>query len=170
MNAGTADGAVADRPFNVTIVTKEGRMAVWSKEDARFGYRESHFPRGSVVISARFLLKKEESEAIKARVQKYRANRVETQPLNVPNLGSVFKNPPASKKSKLFAGRLIEDTGLKSIRVGGARISPKHANFIVNEGGASAKDVLVLIGLVRDKVKERFGLLLEPEVRVVGEE
>jgi UDP-N-acetylmuramate dehydrogenase len=107
------------------------------------------------------------SEKIKGRVQEYRARRVETQPLNVPNLGSVFKNP---KEKKLFAGKLIDEAGLKDIRLGGARISPKHGNFIVNEGGATAKDILALMGLVKDKVKEKFGVMLEQEVKVVGEE
>ena len=80
-------------------------------------------------------------------------------------MGSVFKNPP-----KKFAAELIEELGLKGVRIGGARISEKHSNWIVNEGGATAKDVLALIGLVKDKVKEQAGIRLETEVKVVGEE
>ncbi len=175
MNAGTREGEVSDHCLNVTFMNREGRLATWAKEEIGFGYRESHFPKGSVILSARFNLSRLSSELVRGRVQKNRGMRLETQPLNVPNLGSVFKNPvgarssrPGAKTPPLHAGRLIEETGLKDIRVGGARVSPKHANFIVNEGGAKAKDVLALIGLIRDKVKEKFGVLLEPEVKVVG--
>ena len=107
------------------------------------------------------------TETIAGKIQKYRAYRLETQPLNVPSLGSVFRNPEGKKS---FAGKLIEDAGLKNVCVGGARISQKHGNWIVNEGGATSKDVQVLIGLVKDKVKEKFGVRLETEVRMVGEE
>jgi UDP-N-acetylmuramate dehydrogenase len=167
MNAGTPDGEIADAVETVAFIDKDGRLTTWEKEKIRFGYRESHFPKGAVILSARLKLARMASEIVRGRVQKYRAQRVETQPLNVPNLGSVFKNP---REKKMFAGKLIEEAGLKDVRVGGARISPKHGNFIVNEGGATAKDVLALIGLARDKVKEKFGLLLEPEVKIVGEE
>lgn len=167
MNAGTPDGEIADAVETVTFIDKDGRLTTWEKEKIRFGYRESHFPKGAILLSARLQLSRMASELVRGRVQKYRTQRVETQPLNVPNLGSVFKNP---REKKLFAGKLIEEAGLKDIRVGGARISPKHGNFIVNEGGATAKDLLALIGLIKDKVKEKFGVLLETEVRVVGEE
>lgn len=175
MNAGISEGEVSDHLVNVTFLNREGRLTTWAKEEIRFGYRESHFPRGAVILSARFQLARLSSELVRGRLQKYRAHRVETQPLNVPNMGSVFKNPNPPRTGKagrapLTAGQLIEETGLKDIRVGGARISPKHGNFIVNEGGAKAKEVLALIGLVRDKVKEKFGVNLEMEVRVVGEE
>ncbi len=167
MNAGTPDGEISDVVETVTFLDKDARLATWSRDDIRFAYRESHFPRGAVLLSAVLKLSRMASEKVRGRVQDYRSRRVETQPLNVPNLGSVFKNP---RDKKLFAGKLVEEAGLKDIRVGGARISPKHGNFIVNEGGAKARDVLALIGLVKDKVKEKFGVLLETEVKVVGEE
>ena len=87
-------------------------------------------------------------------------------------MGSVFKNPQTDSKktTKVYAAQLIEEAGLKNIRVGGARVSPKHANFIINEKDATAKDVLVLIGLMKDKVKEKTGILLELEVKVIGED
>jgi UDP-N-acetylmuramate dehydrogenase len=171
MNAGTPDGDISDKLVSVVFMDKEGRLITWKKEQVKFGYRESHFPKGAIVLSCRLALSRMASEKIKGKIQGYRAKRVETQPLNVPNLGSVFKNPPTNQKAKkLFAGKLIEETGLKDVRVGGARISLKHGNFIVNEGGAKAKDVLALIGLIRDKVKEKYGILLETEVKVVGEE
>ena len=177
MNAGTPDGEVADSVVDVSFLDKDGKLNTWEKEKIRFGYRESHFPKGAIILSARLQLSRMASELVRGRVQKYRTQRVETQPLNVPNLGSVFKNPvgagssrPGARTAPLHAGKLIDDAGLKNIRVGGARISPKHGNFIVNEGGATAKDLLALIGLIKDKVKEKFGVSLETEVRVVGEE
>ncbi len=172
MNAGTPDGDIGGAVTSVTFLGFSPKhpkpiLQTWSHEEIRFGYRESHFPRGAILLSARLKLRPLSSEIVRGRVQKYRSDRVESQPLTVPNLGSVFKNP---QEKKLFAGQCIEEAGLKSVRVGGARISPKHGNFIVNEGGAKAKDVLALVGLIRDKVKEKFGVLLETEVRVVGEE
>lgn len=169
MNAGTQEGDISKTVLSVTWMDKEGKVQTWPAEKIRYSYRESHFPRGAIILSARFRLIRKSTEWIRGKIQQYRAYRLETQPLNVPSLGSVFKNYQ-EKNKKLFAAKLIEDTGLKNVRVGGARISPKHANWIVNEGEATSKDVLALVGLVRDKVKEKFGILLEPEVRVVGEE
>ena len=165
MNAGTHEGDIGAVVSSVTFMEKEGRLVTWTREKIRYDYRESHFPKGVVLLSARLLLKGASPESVKEKIAKARAKRVETQPLNVPNLGSVFKNP-----RKGHAGRYIEESGLKDVRIGGGRISPKHANFIVNEGQASARDIVSLIGLVQDKVKEKFGVSLETEVRVVGEE
>lgn len=169
MNAGTHEGDLSQTVVSVTFLEKDGRLTTWPKDKIRYGYRESHFPRGAIVLSARFALTRMASELVRGKIQKHRAYRLETQPLNVPNIGSVFKNYEEGKK-KMFAAKMIEEAGLKDVRVGGARISSKHANWIVNEGGATAKDVLALIGLMKDKVKEKFGILLETEVRVVGEE
>ena len=166
MNAGTHDGEIGPRVESVTFLEKDGRITTWKQEKIGFAYRETHFPRGSILLSARLKLTAALPEVIKEKIRKSRQRRTETQPLNLPNLGSVFKNPQKNR----FAGQLIEESGLKDVRVGGARISPKHANFIVNEGKASAKDVLTLVGLIQDKVKEKFGVNLETEVRLVGEE
>ena len=167
MNAGTPDGDIGSRVETVTFMNKEGKLQTWTAKQIKFEYRKSHFPSGAILLSARLKLDRKSSELVRGKIQKYRSHRVETQPLTVPNLGSVFKNP---KEKKMFAGELIEHAGLKDVRVGGARISPKHGNWIVNEGGASARDVLALMGLMKDKVKEKFGVSLEPEVKVVGEE
>lgn len=172
MNAGTPDGEVSDHLVSATFVDKEGRLQTWAKERIRFEYRHSHFPPHAIIVSARFQLKRKASELVKGSVQEFRTKRIETQPLTVPNLGSVFKNPVSkkSKAGKMYAGKLIEDAGLKNVRIGGARISPKHGNFIVNEGGAKAKDVLALVGMVKDKIREKYGVSLETEMKVVGEE
>lgn len=168
MNAGTKDGDISEILKSVTFIDKEGRLLTKQKEYFSYKYRESHFPKNSIVLSAVVQLKPLSTEMISGKIQKYKAYRLETQPLNIPSLGSVFQNPEGHKK--IFAGKLIEDAGLKNVRVGGARISAKHANWIVNEGGATAKDILVLIGLVKDKVKEKFSVKLETEVKIVGEE
>lgn len=169
MNAGTHEGDISQAVLSVTFMDKDGKLTTWQKERIKYSYRESHFPRGAILLSARFGLTRQASELVRGKIQKHRAYRLETQPLNVPNIGSVFKNYEEGKK-KMFAAKMIEEAGLKDVRVGGARISPKHANWIVNEGGATAKDVLALIGLMKDKVKDKFGISMETEVRVVGEE
>jgi len=169
MNAGTNEGDISRAVESVAFMDKDGKLNTWPKDKIRYAYRESHFPRGAIILSARFGLTRQASELIRGKIQKHRAYRLETQPLNVPNIGSVFKNHEEGRK-KMFAAKLIEEAGLKDVRVGGARISSKHANWIVNEGGATAKDVLALIGLMKDKVKDKFGITMETEVRVVGEE
>jgi UDP-N-acetylmuramate dehydrogenase len=116
-----------------------------------------------VIVRARFQLKHESPEIVSNRVADYFTRRKESQPLEYPSAGSVFKNPPND-----YAGRLIEQVGLKGKRVGGAMISPKHANYIVNTGGARAKDILALMELAREKVREETAIELEPEIRVIG--
>lgn len=180
MNAGTKDGDISQILKSVTFIDKDGKLLTKQKEFFSYDYRESHFPKNSIVLSAIVQLKPLATETIAGKIQKYRSYRLETQPLNVPSLGSVFRNPAEGQNKphkedkknskKYFAGKLIEESGLKNVRVGGARISQKHANWIVNEGGATAKDIQVLIGLVKDKVKEKFGVRLETEVKIVGEE
>jgi UDP-N-acetylmuramate dehydrogenase len=111
-------------------------------------------------------------EDVEAEIKRFQKRRVDTQPLDYPNLGSIFKNPiPVHKTERVAsAGRLIEEAGLKNVRIGGARISPKHANFIINEGKATAQDVISLINLIKDKVKATTGVVLETEIKIMGEE
>jgi UDP-N-acetylmuramate dehydrogenase len=116
-------------------------------------------------VAAAFRVRESTREEVQSEVDRHLAKRARTQPLDVPSCGSVFKNPPGD-----FAGRLIEAAGLKGARVGGAEISELHANFIVNRGGASAADVLALIDQARRRVRERSGVELETEVRIVGRE
>jgi UDP-N-acetylmuramate dehydrogenase len=118
---------------------------------------------GAVIVSTLFRVTSAQPEAVRAEVERLRAQRAETQPLDLPSCGSVFKNPPGD-----FAGRLIEAAGLKGLRVGNAEISALHANFILNRGGACAADVLTLIERAQQAVAERFHVRLDPEVRVIG--
>ena len=166
MNAGTREGEIGQAVYSVSYLSRKGRLHTLPREKCGFRYRHSDFPAGAVLVEAILNLQPGDPAKIRSAIEALKSKRVQTQPLNLPNLGSVFKNP--SKRQ--HAGRLIEDAGLKSIRVGQARISEKHGNFIVNEGAAKAQEVLALIGLIKDKVKEKCHVRLETEVRVVGQD
>lgn len=165
MNAGAYGGQLSDVLVDARVLMNHA-IAVLSREDMQMGYRTTRPLReGGIVLSARFALAPDDPEAILARMRELNARRRDKQPLNYPSAGSVFKRPEGH-----FAGALIEQAGLKGRRVGGAQVSEKHAGFIVNTGGATAADVLALIGIIQDEVRARFGVLLETEVRVLGEE
>ncbi|HEY2599398.1 MAG TPA: UDP-N-acetylmuramate dehydrogenase [Candidatus Dormibacteraeota bacterium] len=139
----------------------------WTPADLKFGYRTSALRdgglKGGFVVEATIQLKRGDGEEAKAEMAKLTRERNETQPIKTKNCGSVFKNPPGDS-----AGRLVQAAGLKGLREGKAVISELHGNFIVNEGGATAKDVAKLIGRARAEVKRRFNADLEPEVELVG--
>jgi len=164
MNAGAHSGSTGDRLVDVDVASTEapeGRTVALA--DLGLGYRRSSLPPRSVVTAARWCLEVADPAAIRARLDEHRAWRRATQPLRQRNCGSVFTNPPGDS-----AGRLVEAAGGKGLRVGSAEISAKHANFIVVEPGALAADVRALIALVRLRVVEHGGPVLEPEVRLVG--
>ncbi len=165
MNAGAYGQQVSDCLLEVELIAR-GAAAPEVRPAAalELAYRRSRLPPQSLVLSARFTLKPGQRREIRDRMQEMRERRMQTQPLEMPNCGSVFKNPPGD-----HAARLIEAAGLKGLRVGGARISNKHANFIVNEGGAKSRDVQVLIRRAQEEVARRFGVHLDPEVRLTGE-
>jgi UDP-N-acetylmuramate dehydrogenase len=165
MNAGVPEREVKDVLRGVELAEGPGRLHCVPREAIPFRYRSAGLPAGAVVVAASFAVHPADRAAVAAEVERHLAKRSGTQPLDIPSCGSVFKNPPGE-----FAGRLIEQAGLKGARVGGAEISPVHANFIVNRGGARAADVLALIELARTRVRERTGVELEPEVRIVGRE
>ena len=145
-------------------VTGEGRVCALDKAEAGFAYRHTNLPRGFIITQVDFELGEGNRCAMQAKVAELKARRAARQPAGFPNAGSIFKNPPGS-----FAGRLLEGAGLKGTRMGGAAFSEQHANFIVNLGGASAAEVRSLIKLACDKVRESSGVVLEPEVKLVGE-
>lgn len=162
MNAGAYGGEISDHLLDVDILRKEERVRV-PKAEAGFSYRRSTFTGDAVVLSARFALPIGDKTELMNRRRELLLKRNQSQPLNLPNSGSVFKNPTGN-----FAAKLIEEAGLKGTKIGKARISEKHANFIVNEGGASANDVLELIKLAKRTVLERNKITLEPEVKLLG--
>jgi UDP-N-acetylmuramate dehydrogenase len=166
-NAGAFGTEVRDVLVSCTVITPAGAQLVLRKEELGFAYRHSRLKddlRGHVVASAIFRVRGDDPAAVRARTRAVQAQRKLTQPIGLRSLGSVFKNPAGEN-----AGRLIEACGLKGARSGGAEISAKHANFIVNAGAATAEDVLSLIRLAHDTVLERFGVELEREVIVLGD-
>jgi UDP-N-acetylmuramate dehydrogenase len=165
MNAGAHGGQTADALVAVTVATpRDPEGTTYQPMDLAFGYRHSDLPTGGVVTAARWMLRDDDPDSIRKRLDELRAWRRSTQPLRQRNCGSVFTNPPGDS-----AGRLIDAAGLKGRRVGGASVSEKHANFVVvTPGETAAADVVALIALVRDTVVARGGPLLQPEVRMVG--
>jgi len=164
MNAGAFGGEIAKVVTLVHGVTEAGEAIALTKDDVKFAYRRTELPNHFVITRVDFELAYGDRERLMARVAELKAKRASRQPRGVPNAGSIFKNPPGN-----FAGKLLEGAGLKGTRLGGAAFSDQHANFIVNLGGAQAAEVLALIDMARDKVKEQSGVLLEPEVRLVGD-
>lgn len=165
MNAGAYGGQIADILVTAEVLL-EGEIRTLRADEMRFGYRTSlPLREGGAVLSARFRLQDGDGEQIAAQMRELGRRRREKQPLEYPSAGSAFKRPEGH-----FAGALIERAGLKGETVGGARVSEKHAGFLINAGGATATDVLKLIALVQRRVLENSGVFLEPEVRVIGEE
>jgi UDP-N-acetylmuramate dehydrogenase len=165
MNAGAFGGEMKDLVHSVRILDQEGNLAEWSGGSIRFGYRRIDLPEGGVILSGTFRLQAESSRGVKSRVQEILRRRMDKQPAHLPSAGSIFKNPQG-----LAAGRLIEESGLKGSRIGNAQVSEKHANFIVNLGGASARDISGLIAHVQGRVLQEKGIRLEMEIQVIGEE
>lgn len=165
MNAGAYGGQLSDVLVSAEILVG-GEIVTYSKEQMEMGYRTTRPLReGSIVLSAEFELRRGERETIAAAMRDLNARRRDKQPLNLPSAGSTFKRPEG-----YFAGALIEGAGLKGETVGGAQVSPKHAGFIVNIGGATAENILALIERVQARVHEIYGVKLECEVRIVGED
>lgn len=161
MNAGAYGGEISDHLVTVEVL-RDGNIIVVKKQDAGFSYRRSGFLH-DVILSATFQMPPgDKAELMKIR-RELLIKRNKTQPLNLPNSGSMFKNPAG-----MHAAKLIEEAGLKGKRSGKAMISEKHSNFIVNTGGAKASDVLSLMRIVRTTVKNNSGITLEPEVKLLG--
>ncbi|MDE2179728.1 MAG: UDP-N-acetylmuramate dehydrogenase [candidate division NC10 bacterium] len=162
-NAGTPLGAIIDRLDRLRLVDCSGEERVLSRDALGAGYRHTALPAGSVIVEACFTLQRGKSEEIRETMSRSLLKRNLTQPVEVRSAGCIFKNPPDD-----FAGRLVEYAGLKGLRRGGAQISEKHGNFIINLGGATAADVLWLIDRARAEVMVKTGVALELEIQVVG--
>lgn len=164
MNAGCYGGETWNLVKAVTTIDRAGRLHRRSRGEFDIGYRTVRGPLDEWFVAATLSVPKGDAEKSRNKIKQLLSARIASQPLQQPNAGSVFRNPPGD-----HAARLIEACGLKGKRVGGAEISVKHANFIVNTGGASAADIEALMALAQDSVRERFGVELEREVRIVGE-
>lgn len=162
MNAGIPNEETEAVLKELTLVDEDGEIQTYPRERVPFGYRSAHLPKG-VVFSASFQLAPAPVEQIDEKMKRLLKRRRETQPLSFPSVGSVFKNP-----EKGVAGKIIEACGLKGSRLGGAQISERHGNFIINRGAAKAEDVLGLIRMTQERVQEADGIVLEPEVKIVG--
>ncbi|MFL0269002.1 UDP-N-acetylmuramate dehydrogenase [Candidatus Clostridium radicumherbarum] len=166
MNAGAYNGEVSQVIYSALVVDKEGNLINLDREQLDLGYRTSAVQKhGYAVLEASFKLKKGDHEKIKNRIDELTRRREDKQPLEYPSAGSTFKRPEG-----YFTGQLIEESALKGYSIGGAEVSQKHAGFIINKGGATAKDVLSLIEYVQEVIKERYNVELHPEVRIIGEE
>lgn len=165
MNAGAYGGEMKDIIKTVTVLTPDGEELVLGNEELELGYRTSIIAKkGYIVLEAVVSLEKGNREAIKARMDELKVQRTTKQPLEYPSVGSTFKRPEGH-----FAGKLIQDAGLRGFQVGGAQVSEKHCGFVINKDNATAADVLELMRQVSAIVKEKFGVDLEPEVKRLGE-
>lgn len=166
MNAGAYGGEIKDCIQSAVVVDDEQNVITLTKEQLELGYRESIVKqKGYIVLSATFKLKKGDAAQIIATMNDFNARRRDKQPLEHPSAGSTFKRPQG-----MFAGKLIQDSGLAGYRVGGACVSDKHCGFVVNDNGGSAADIMQVIKDVQRTVKDKFDVELEPEVRIIGEQ
>ena len=165
MNAGAYGGEICQVLESAEGMDSLGNIINYTNQEMHFGYRHSRLMEEELIaLSGTFLLKPDDPELILSRMQDITERRREKQPIDMPCAGSVFKRPPDN-----YVGPLVEKAGLKGYRIGGAEVSTKHAGFIVNVGGATCKDVLDLIGFVQSTIKDKYNVILEPEIRVVGE-
>ncbi|HEY3346850.1 MAG TPA: UDP-N-acetylmuramate dehydrogenase [Nitrospirota bacterium] len=164
MNAGTKTGEIKDVLLGVTVIGREGNIAEAKSEDMDHAYRKSSLPEGAIAATAVFKLCRGNPDELKRKIKEAIAARKVAQPYDVMSAGSAFKNPPGH-----FAWRLIDEAGMKGVSVGGAKVSEKHTNFLINTGNSTAKDFKSLMDKVVAAVKEKTGITLEPEIKTIGE-
>lgn len=166
MNAGAYGGEMKDVVTSVKALNDQGEVITLNNRELQMSYRNSILQeKNYAVLEVVMELEAGDSEEIYAKIRELDQQRTTKQPINLPSAGSVFKRPEG-----YFAGKLIQDSGLKGHRIGGAEVSTLHCGFIVNQGGATAQDVMDLVGEVQKTVKEKYGVDLERELRIIGEE
>lgn len=166
MNAGAYGGEMKDTVVSVRVMTRSGSVKTLSKEELQFSYRHSSLQASdNIVLEVTLQVQKGDKAAIRAKMDDFSQRRISKQPLDIPSAGSTFKRPEGH-----FVGQMVEQSGLKGFRIGGAEVSVKHAGFIVNADHATAADVLQLIDYIRNKILEEYKITLIPEVLVLGEE
>ena len=150
----------------IRVLDSNGEVTTILREQLKFSYRRLSLEKDTIILAGQFKLNQADPQFLKEEAKQMQEQRRLKQPLSLPSAGSVFRNPSGKKT----AGELIDQAGLKGYRIGDAEVSTKHANFIVNRGRAKAADVLDLIGQIQAAVSEQFGIKLEPEVTIVGQE
>lgn len=164
MNAGAYDGEIKDVILSADVIDKDGNIIRINKDELEFSYRHSSVEeKGYIIVGAEFGLENGEADHIKNKMADFAARRRNKQPLNFPSAGSTFKRPEG-----YFAGKLIEDSGLKGKMIGKAQVSEKHAGFIINTGGATSDDIIGLIDYCIKTVYNKYNVTLTPEVRIIG--
>jgi UDP-N-acetylmuramate dehydrogenase len=163
MNAGTKEADISQSIETVTVLSARDGIKRYHTSELKWAYRNSSIPKDEIIIEASFTTKPDSKQLLSAKIETALKKRKGAQPQGMPNVGSIFKNPPGKS-----AGQLIERAGFKGYKVGGALVSEVHANFIVNTGGATAADVIELIKRIRKRVKEIDGIELTPEINFVG--
>lgn len=165
MNAGAYGGEIKDTLVEVTVMNEKGELVKLDADELELSYRHSILQEKNwIVLSGTFTFRSGSQDEIRAQIQEYNKRRREKQPLEYASAGSTFKRPEG-----YFAGKLIEDAGLKGYHIGGARVSDKHAGFVINTGDATASEIHSLIEHVKRKVLEKSGVMLEPEVKMIGD-
>lgn len=165
MNAGAYGGEIKQVIQEATVLTPAGKVETLTVDEMELSYRSSVFSKnGDIVLSAVLKFEKGDKEAIRSRMDELKEQRVTKQPLEYPSAGSTFKRPEG-----YFAGKLIQDAGLRGFQVGGAQVSEKHCGFVINKENATAADIVSLMAQVSEKVEAQFGVRLEPEVKRLGE-
>ena len=164
MNAGAHGRQMEDVTESLALVTPQAEVIERGNEHLNFEYRKLHLATGTIIVNAQIRMKHRSQNIILSEIEKIKKWRRQTQPLNLPSAGSVFKNPIGKS-----AGQLVEQVGLKGFQVGKAKVSEKHANFIVNLGGATATDILSIMKTMQNRVYQKTGIRLEPEIKIAGE-
>ena len=163
MNAGAWGGEISENLIHVEVINSKSEIQKIQKKDLNFSYRQSSFNKDDILLSAKFNLKKADKDIIKENFIEAQSGRKKSQPLNKRSAGSLFKNPKNNS-----AGKLLDEAGLKGSSIGDAKISEKHANFFINDGDASSRDMLMLIKKAHKEVKDKFNVNLSLEVKLMG--
>ena len=163
MNAGAWGGEISENLIHVEVINSKSEIQKIQKKDLNFSYRQSSFNKDDILLSAKFNLKKADKDIIKENFIEAQSGRKKSQPLNKRSAGSLFKNPKNNS-----AGKLLDEAGLKGFSIGDAKISEKHANFFINDGDATSKDMLMLIKKAHKEVKDKFNVNLSREVKLMG--
>ena len=163
MNAGAWGGEISENLIHVEVINSKSEIQKIQKKDLNFSYRQSSFKKDDILLSAKFNLKKADKDIIKENFIEAQSGRKKSQPLNKRSAGSLFKNPKNNS-----AGKLLDEAGLKGFSIGDAKISEKHANFFINDGDATSKDMIMLIKKAHKEVKDKFNVNLSLEVKLMG--